>query len=249
MCNICKDTFYEIQVNEKGESWAKQCRCVEAGKVARYMSAANIPEGFKEVDIENFNTHFDGCTDSQKMALYTAKRFVERSLVDGVKGIVFTGKCGTGKTHLAVGVLKKLIQEQGRRGLFYSSSHLLELIRSSFDREDLSEWEIMKPVLERDVLLLDDLGAGKLTEYVQEKIAYVLMERYNRKLTTIITTNFIIRPQRQDVENRTMPNDKTLGDCIGDRAFSRLIEMCVVVNMQGKDFRQSVKKAASPFLL
>jgi DNA replication protein DnaC len=153
--------------------------------------------------------------------------------------MIFTGGCGTGKTHLAVGVLKKLIETQRRRGLFYSSAHLLEMIKSTFDREDVSEWDLMKPVLERDILVLDDLGAGKITEYAQEKMAYILMERYDRKLTTIITTNYAVRPPR---ENASDTRGKTLGDCIGERAYSRILEMCLIVPVGGRDFRDAVKR-------
>lgn len=241
-CETCNDMFLVVKVDDQGNRSAEPCQCVEDGRVIRYMKAANIPAGFEGAELENYGTDHPSCTQKQRMALLMAKRFAEKSIAEAAsKGLILVGGCGTGKTHLAVGILKKLVQVQRRRALFYSSAHLLEMIRSTFDREDISEWEIMRPVLDRDILLLDDLGAGKITEFIQEKLAYILMERYNRKLTTIITTNYpVIAPQAED--NKKLSR-KTLGDCIGERAFSRLIEMCVVVPIDGSDFRQTVKQA------
>jgi DNA replication protein DnaC len=212
------------------------------------MEAAKIPASFEGAELDNFGVDHFSCSESQKAAHFMAKKFAEKSIAETAsKGMMFTGQCGTGKTHLAIGILKKLIRTQRRRGLFYSSYHLLELIKSSFDREDLSEWEIMRPVLDRDILLLDDLGAGKITEFVQEKLAYILMERYNRKLTTLITTNYPVAPPRDaSADNRV--GGKTLGDCIGERSYSRLLEMCVVIPVNGPDFRDTVKRARSEML-
>lgn len=242
-CDICNDLFLVVDIDQSGNRMAKACACVENGKVSRYLAAAKIPESFSGADLDNFDVHHPSCTQSQQMALLVSQRFAEKSVFETAsKGLIFCGGCGVGKTHLAIGVLKQLIQSQRRRGLFYSSAHLLELIRSTFDREDVSEWELMQPVLERDILVLDDLGAGKITEFVQEKLAYILMERYNRKLTTIITTNYPVEPPREERERSSL-SGKTLGDCIGDRAYSRLLEMCLVVPVRGQDFRKIVKQA------
>ena len=241
-CEKCNGMFMQVTIDPAGNRSAGPCECVEAGRIGRYMAAAKIPAGFGTVELENFETGHQSCTMSQRLAKLAVEKFSKKSVAEmQSKGMILFGKCGVGKTHLAVSLLKTIIQTQRRRGFFCSSSNLLEMIRMSFERDDVSEWELMAPVLNTDVVLLDDLGSGKITEYVQEKLAYILSERYNRKLTTIITTNYpVLAPRPENVKAIT---GKTLGDCIGERAFSRLHEMCLVVKVEGDDFRIRVKKA------
>lgn len=242
-CGTCNGLFFVVDVDGEGNRSAVRCPCFEGEKESRYLAAAKIPEGFRDAELDNFDTHHTSCSNSQKLALLMANRFASKSIPElASKGVIFYGRCGVGKTHLAMGLFKKLMRDQRRSGLFQSSTHLVELIRSTFDRDDVSKWEVLSPVLGRDILLLDDLGAGKISEFVQEELAYVLMERYNRKLTTIITTNYPVKPPRDEKEQGNR-SGRTLGDCIGERAYSRLLEMCITIPIHGEDFRQTVKQA------
>ena len=243
-CETCNGMSWVIDIDAEGNRSAKKCICIETGRVARYLEKARIPEGFRDAEIENYDVHNSISTMSQELALIAVKRFSEKSLAEiQGKGLILFGRCGVGKTHLAIGLLRSLIRSHRQRGFFCSSSHLLEMIRMSFEREDVSEWSLMAPVLDSELLILDDLGSGKITEYVQEKLAYILSERYNRKLTTIITTNYPVLAPRP--ENAKGLASKTLGDCIGDRAFSRIHEMCLIVRVEGHDFRVRVKHAST----
>ena len=104
--------------------------------------------------------------------------------------------------------------------------------------------EILKPVLESPVLVLDDLGAERPTEWVRDTFAYILNSRYNRKLTTIITTNFEdrVREPRSMGDGARLPSEETLEERIGVRLRSRLHEMCKVIQLEGEDFRAKVAK-------
>jgi DNA replication protein DnaC len=154
-----------------------------------------------------------------------------------------------GKTHLAAGILRRLIQERGVRGLFCDYRELLKSIQNSYNSEvRTTELELLKPVFAAEVLVLDDLGAQKPNEWVWDTVALILNTRYNDRLTTIITTNYPDLPAGAGAKfDRTGAKaavlEDTLGDRIGDRMRSRLAEMCVRVEMQGDDFRQSVKRA------
>ena len=104
---------------------------------------------------------------------------------------LFTGSIGVGKTHLAVGVLRRLVQERGVRGLFCDYRELLKSIQNSYNPQvQTTELELLKPVFEAEVLVMDDLGAQKPNEWVWDTVALILNSRYNDKLTTIITTNY-----------------------------------------------------------
>ena len=104
---------------------------------------------------------------------------------------------------------------------------------------------MLAPVFEAEVLVLDELGASKPTDWVWDTVAHILNTRYNDRRTTIITTNYanaaqLAGPQREDGR---MAREESLGDRIGERMRSRLQEMCVVVEMHGADFRQTVNLA------
>ena len=176
----------------------------------------------------------------------SACRFVEEYPLDG-NGLLIIGSIGAGKTHLAVGIIKELATSKGVGCLFYDYRDLLKQIQNSYnDSVKATELEVLRPVFEAEVLVLDELGAVKPTEWVWDTVSLILNTRYNDKRTTIITTNF---PDEPGQDAYASPNSEfgraqrsarreTLGDRIGERMRSRLHEMCRVIIMEGKDFRQ-----------
>ncbi len=176
-----------------------------------------------------------------------AKKFVESYPLetDGT-GLLLTGSIGVGKTHLATGILQALVVERGATGLFYDYRDLLKQVQNSYNRQvQETELEILRPVFEAEVLVLDELGAAKPTDWVWDTVAHILNTRYNDRRTTIITTNYANLPPLTSVGGDAgRLREETLGDRIGERMRSRLQEMCVVVEIQGEDFRQKVKRAS-----
>ena len=169
----------------------------------------------------------------------------------GTPGLMFVGSIGVGKTHLAAAILKALIVERGANGLFVDYRELLKKLQNTYaQRGDGSEADILAPVLKAEVLVLDELGATKPTDWVMDTVGYVLNSRYNSCRTTIITTNYanlpatVNQPGMAASNNlRAVSREETLGDRIGERIRSRLQEMCVPLEMQGVDFRESVQRA------
>lgn len=238
-----------IVTDDAGNRRSVPCVCVEEGRLDRYMAAAKIPATYADVELDSYEVHENVSTLSQRRAKHLADRFLKRENDWITKGILFSGRCGTGKTHLAVSVMKECIRKERKPGLFCDARKLMEDIIRSFDGGDASEYDLIVPVMKTKVLLLDDLGAGKISEYTQEKLASILTSRYNDGLTTIITTNYAVVPPRSEAERkdkygRTNLNGerKTLGDCIGERAYSRLQSMCFMVKIEGDDFREVVQK-------
>jgi DNA replication protein DnaC len=153
---------------------------------------------------------------------------------------------GVGKTHLAVGVLHRLVRERGVRGLFCDYRELLKRIQNSYNPEvRTTELELLRPVFAAEVLVLDDLGAQKPNEWVWDTVALILNTRYNDRQSTIITTNYDFQPAGAGrlTDTERAAREPSLGDRIGDRMLSRLDEMCVRVRMTGKDCRTGVKRA------
>jgi DNA replication protein DnaC len=249
-CAICDGVGLVRVVNAQGQWVSRACECQEMEREERRLAAAHIPERYRHYTLDGYETAFRGADPSLGRAHLTARKFVEAYPVDTAgKGLLFTGSIGVGKTHLAVGVLRRLVQERGVRGLFVDYRELLKSIQNSYNPQvQTTELELLQPVFAAEVLVLDDLGAQKPNEWVWDTVALILNTRYNDKQTTIITTNY---PDLQagagfkvdEKGNKPAKSEDTLGDRIGDRMRSRLAEMCVRVEMTGADFRQTVKRA------
>ena len=141
------------------------------------------------------------------------------------------GRHGVGKTHLAVAILKDVIRTKGARGYFYETRELLKLVRDTYNNGgDATEMDVLRPVLDADLLVLDDLGAEKTSEWVQETLGLVVNTRYSERRPTIFTTNLVDSPNPEDLNSMIVR--------IGARTRSRLFEMCEWVEMDGADTRQ-----------
>jgi DNA replication protein DnaC len=183
--------------------------------------------------LDNFDAAYPGGDRSLAAAQIQVRGFAANYPLDS-RGLILVGSIGTGKTHLAVGALKTVIAERGAQGLFCDYRELLRLIQNSYNPEVFAtELEILNPVMNAEVLLLDDLGAIRSTEWVWDTVSLVLNSRYNSVRTTIITTNYPALPP-----GAGGLREETLGDRIGERMRSRLAEMCREVEMRGQDFRQ-----------
>jgi DNA replication protein DnaC len=247
VCSICDGVGLVRTVDAAGNWVSHPCECQEMEREERRIAAAHIPERYRDCSLDAFEI-YHGVDRTLGEALQTARRFVDAYPVDTAhKGLLFTGSIGVGKTHLAVGVLQRLVRERGVRGLFCDYRELLKNIQNSYNPQVHStELELLKPVFSAEVLVLDDLGAQKPNEWVWDTVALILNTRYNDKLSTIITTNYpdlsAGNGARTDAERAA--REATLGDRIGDRMLSRLAEMCIRVEMTGKDFRQTGVKRA-----
>jgi len=221
---------------------AIRCDCFYQRRQAQLLKAARIPEryagGFGDYQID-----YPG--GSLERARFTAAKMVEE--YPGEKaGLLFVGPVGIGKTHLACAALRELVLA-GHSGLFYSYADLLTEIRNSFNDNgglkyftdpDGNRWEtesqILNHVINVEVLLLDELGKVKASEWVLDKIREIIGGRYAKKHTTLITTNYSLDQKK--------PKDILLQEKIGEDMVSRLREMCHVVEMEGSDYRHIVKR-------
>ena len=250
MCSLCDDSGLRI-VEENGQRVARPCECRIRRRAERMLERARIPKRYEHCTLENYESGFRGADKSLKSARLMMQRFVEGYPVETEgKGLLLTGDIGVGKTHVAVGLLKELITKRGVSGLFYDYRELLKQVQNSYNKDvSATELSILRPVLEAEVLVLDELGAAKPTDWVWDTVAQILNSRYNERRTTIITTNYanegsLLGGAPQESAAKRAMRDETLGDRIGERMLSRLQEMCVVVEMRGKDFRQTVARAS-----
>jgi DNA replication protein DnaC len=223
-----------------------------AQRSERLLAQARIPARYEHCELSNFDVDLQAHAHSLATARLFAGRFVEE--YPGERdGLLIIGTVGVGKTHLAVGIIKELIAQKGVPCLFYDYRELLKEIQNSYNQSvQTTEMEVLRPVFEAEVLVLDELGAVKPSEWVWDTVSHILNTRYNDRRTTIITTNYpdapaggvVRRSASQSEMARVAARDETLGDRIGERMRSRLQEMCRKIEMQGEDFRQRVRSAS-----
>jgi DNA replication protein DnaC len=242
VCEYCFGTGVEV-VPGKG---ARPCRCRASDSRRKSLDAARIPRRYATCSLDNFKSEPNS---SQNVAFQFACRLVlDYPAVD--RGLLFIGPVGVGKTHLAVAILKGLI-EKGVPCLFYESGSLLKQIQDSYNPiSNTSELGVLTPVFQAEVLVLDELGSAIPTDWVRDTIYQIINKRYNDKKLTIFTTNYSDNPTTP-VEPSTDQNRSsarriqelyTLEERIGVRLRSRLYEMCSTVIIKGEDYRKSLDK-------
>jgi len=252
VCPICGGSGWRDLVRGKVRE-VTRCECRRKGRADRLLAGAKIPARYEHCELGTFRYDPENQDDARLVkAWLAAGRFVEEYPVEKT-GLMFVGSVGVGKTHLAVGILKALIRDKGVPCLFCDYRELLKEIQHSYNPSvQATEMDILRPVFEAEVLVIDELGAVRSTEWVFDTVNYILNSRYNDNKTTIITTNFPDKPEQEGLDESVSISQsaaakaarrETLGDRIGERMRSRLHEMCKKVEMEGRDYRLHSKKA------
>jgi DNA replication protein DnaC len=249
-CSICNDTGWRY-VGAESERRVARCDCRNAQRSERLLKQARIPRRYQHCEFANFDILPGKYSAVMERAKLAAQKFVDHYPLEK-EGLLFIGPIGVGKTHLAVSIVQALVRK-GVAAVFYDYRELLKQIQDSYnDSVDATEMEVLKPAMQAEVLVLDELGTVKPSEWVWDTVSLILNKRYNDGSTTIITTNLPDLPARDgagsdDVRStaaaRRAGSEPTLGDRITERMRSRLHEMCRTVEMRGEDFRQTFKKA------
>jgi len=264
-CEICGGIGLVRVISADGRWVSRACECQAVQRQSLLLEGAQIPERYRHCSLDNYETAFTrqygesafrnrhrsekpeaikALTDALNVArMYVREYFND----DERKGLLITGNIGAGKTHLAVGVLSRLVQEFGVKGLFCDYRELIKKIQNSYNAQvQTTELELLQPIFAAELLVLDDLGAQKPNDWLWDTVALILNTRYNDKRRTIITTNY---PNELAGEGEKNDAEKaarklTLGDRIGDRMLSRLAEMCIPIEINtGVDFRRRVRGA------
>ncbi len=254
VCPLCAGSGWK-PVPGTPDGGVTRCDCQLRARGVALIGAARIPKRYEHCELSNFTTDFPGADRSIALAYITASRFVQEYPVNET-GLLLVGDAGLGKTHLAIGIAKALIREKGIECVFYDYADLLKQIQDSYNPSvQATELGLLRPVFDAEVLVLDDLGSVRPTDWRWDTIRLILNTRYNDSRTTIITTNFADEPAAKVADldaprrsesfsaARAAARDETLGDRIGERMRSRLHEMCRVLEMTGKDFRK-IKSAS-----
>lgn len=249
-CERCRGIGFEY-VEREGVFFAQPCPCRAARPAGEdsFLATARIPPRYLHCSFANFEAFSPSLASALEKCLLYCSGFPHGGPTDAGLGLLLCGDNGVGKTHLAVAVLREITQKGDVRGQFWDFHGLLREIRNSYNPETkTTELDVLEPVIETGVLLLDDLGAWRMTDWMVDTLFYILNGRYMAKRPTLITTNFQDVTMEEAAKEESLRRREFLVERVGQRVRSRIMEMCLVIKMSGQDFRQ-VRQASNQELL
>ena len=181
----------------------------------------NYVEGkFQEQNFENFNINSEN-----EMAVKVAKDYTSKCITKiQTKGLIITGESGLGKTHLAASIANKLI-ENDKIVLMGRLTTLLDMIKETFRDNTKSENELIELYSNVDMIIIDDLGTEKISQWALEKLYTIIQNRNENGLSIIITTRF---DKQELIERFSQSQDEQLVDAI----ISKLYQMCYGITLK-----------------
>jgi DNA replication protein DnaC len=253
-CPDCEGRGWRV-IADGGAGTAHPCPCRERDLLPRLEQLAGIPERYQGCRLDNFQVRIRGAEEELMRARQLASRYVEGFVEPDGRfrqgGLLFVGRPGVGKTHLAAAVLLELIRRYRVRGRFEDFTTLIYQIQSTFAASSqLSKSGILEPVMAAEVLVLDELGAQKPSAWVSEVLYLILNTRYTRRLPTLFTTNYWLEPERNEgapsLDRGAGPAAaaglEQLSSRIPAMLVSRLYEMAQLVTIRSTiDYRQTIR--------
>lgn len=235
-CTRCDGSGFFFETNEGGYEVTVACQCQQLDRRGRAFAHARIPARYSAAHFGRIETTEQGSDIAA--ARRTAWRFA-KEFEPGVRGLIFYGSSGTGKTLLAACILRYLLLERGVRSRFVEFMHLLADLRATFGDRGRAE-EVMAPLVEIPVLVIDELGKGRGSEWELSVLDELISKRYNAQRTTVFTSNFAPEEPSGESSQPGSVSEEKLVDRVGARIYSRLMEMCEPVRLQGPDYRRKL---------
>jgi DNA replication protein DnaC len=238
VCARCGGTGFII-VEHANISGAEPCDCRAQGRAARLEDRSQIPALYRHASFDNFvvpGIENPVARRELTTVLLAVKKFASDFPHEkGPQGLLLIGEVGCGKTHLAVAALRQII-DKGFEGLFYNYQNLLNSIKAGYDpSSNSSNREAYRSALDAEVLLLDDLGAHRATDWVEDTVNSIITYRCDNRKPLLATTNMPDADAGSVVVQKSGLDKpeyrRTLAEQVGARARSRLFEMCTVVRM------------------
>ena len=251
-CKTCKSTGFIVELDNFQRDVAIVCPdCEQIKQRVQLYNNARIPRRYlnsrlslQDRDAEN-EMVFDLIGSILRLL---PQRLSNRNLLqtdtEDLKGMVLMGPPGTGKTHLMTGFAYQCTISHGISCIFQSFAELLSELRQGYS-DGKSDMEIIEPHLQADILIIDDMGKGRNSDWELSILDMLISERYNRNQIIMVSTNFTESEEntlKEKIRNREKTETEqfitdTISGRVGERIHSRLKEMCYFENLLGQDRR------------
>ena len=230
-CPACRNTGWIREVGDGEEvSPPRKCACLIQEEIEDLYRAAGLTGPLREHTFDRFDLTVYPPEYQKHNAgvLADCRRFAESAASGNARtSLLLQGPVGLGKTFLACAIGNRVIAA-GKTVGYFTLSEFIDLIRTQKFDEDRSS--AMQPLLEADLIILDDLGAEKVTDFVAQELFNLINLRLNRQLPMVASTNLL---------------PEELEDTYGERIASRLLYGFEALTLKGSDVRKVLRRRSS----
>lgn len=217
-CDICKDTGFTVSKDDKGYDMYKPCKCMQMAKVQKIWEQS----GISVTDIDKTFKNFEAWNqDIKNMKDRVTSYLIQFDNIknDRNNSILLSGKSGCGKTHLSLALANNLLKKKGVAVVYMPYRDIITNLKQNMLDEDYYRKTLAK-YQKSEVLLIDDLLKGKITESDVNIMFELINYRYLNRLPMIIST--------ECDQRKLLDFDEAIG--------SRIYEMCkgYVVEIKGR---------------
>lgn len=237
-CPICGGLEWVIS-EEDNVTVAAPCRCRKRNLMERRTRFADIPKAFREMRLGSFRVDVYREPEEKKKALVACrmvKEYLEmfREAEDKGMGLyLYSGTKGSGKTRMAASIANELMEAHDVQVKFAVSTEILAEIRRTFDKgSEYTQSQVLDAFRTAEVLVLDDFGAEKVTEWVADQFYHILNSRYVSRKVTLFTSNESLGTLKYD-----------------ERITNRIKERCYQIDFPEESVREHIADSNMQYMI
>lgn len=229
VCPICHGDEWVLEIID-GKEVATPCICRAKAIRKRRMAFAELPDGLSDIRLASFSISVYTNEESRqkaRIACQIVKEYLdmfEDAKRNGMGLYICSETKGSGKTRMAASIANELMEKHDTQVKFSTSMRILTEIRRSYDPGTaMTESQLLSALSTTEVLIIDDFGTERVTDWVKDKFYEIINSRYVDKKVTIFTSNEPIEDLKYD-----------------DRITNRIKEMCYQVNFPEESVRDHI---------
>lgn len=230
-CPSCKNTGW-LEPEPVGDNMVrppKKCHCLVQEEIDDLYKAAGLTGPLREQTFDRFDLSVYPQGDREYMGkvMEHCRRFGQ-AVAQGraAESLLLMGDVGRGKTYLS-SAIANIVVGAHKTVVYFTFDEFMDLVRMHKFDDDEAYKEGLQRLMDADLIVLDDLGAEKVTDFVAQELFTIINHRMNRQLPMVVSTNLT-------------PGEIT--DTYGDRIASRLLNGFDAIMLRGDDVRRVLRQ-------